>query len=125
MDATIDASGSNGEHGSSGFNGFHGGDAEPAGRGSNGGRIVVTLSSISDEPGHVNISGTIYYSDGNMEDIDNDYRLGKTGLIHFISRGGKGGNGGLGGNGQGMFKLLLSIIFIVVNLFINNYLFII
>ncbi|RIA99351.1 hypothetical protein C1645_811593, partial [Glomus cerebriforme] len=110
MDVTIDASGSNGHNASNGTNGImygsNGGSAGQAGSGSNGGNIQVTLSSVpySNEPGHINISGTKTYSNGHVEYINNDYHLGKTGLIHFISRGGRGGNGGIGGNGAGGCK---------------------
>ncbi|GES78502.1 collagen-like protein [Rhizophagus clarus] len=102
MDVTIDASGSHGHDAPNGYGYGYDASAGQAGIGSNGGNLSVTLSSVqfSNEPGSIYVSGTKTYSNGQVEYINNNYDLGKTGLIHFISRGGNGGNGGIGANGS-------------------------
>ncbi|GBB89076.1 hypothetical protein RclHR1_15740002 [Rhizophagus clarus] len=102
MDVTIDASGSHGHDASNGYG--YGANAGQAGIGSNGGDIKVILSSVLslDEPSYarINVTGTKTYSNGYVEYINENFILGREGLIHFKSRGGNGGNGGRGANGR-------------------------
>jgi hypothetical protein len=124
-DVTIEAPGSRGNDASDGIGYDKDGYGKEAGRpdpGSNGGSIIVKLSSHpSNEPGHIIVTGKIIDSNGKEKKINSDYRLREEGLIHFAAIGGDGGNGGRGANGQGTMKLLF--MFYKSNYcIINNYL---